>query len=82
MQGGVTSLGVVYTIGPDHYARLTAANRFQKLLTAGRPIPKPVESSESTRQPVTWEDFQRLIEAAKKAPPCPPEPARKPAKKR
>ena len=30
-------------LGPDHYARLTAVDRFIKLLTAGRPVPKAVE---------------------------------------
>jgi hypothetical protein len=28
---------------PDHYGRLTAVDRFIKLLTAGRPVPKAVE---------------------------------------
>mgnify|MGYP006172928211 CR=1 FL=1 len=30
-------------IGPDHYARLTAASRLITILTAGRPIPKAPE---------------------------------------
>jgi hypothetical protein len=36
-------------IGPDHYARLTAASRLTTILTAGRPIPKaPANLAEPT----------------------------------
>ena len=38
--------GAVVDLGPDHYARLTAADRFMQLLTAGRPIatmPEPMK---------------------------------------
>jgi hypothetical protein len=35
--------GGVIDLGPDHYARLRAVDRFIKLLTAGRPVPKAVE---------------------------------------
>ena len=30
-------------LGRDHYARLTAVDRFIKVSPAGRPVPKPVE---------------------------------------
>ena len=30
-------------LGPDHYARFTAVDRFIKVLTAGRPAPKAVD---------------------------------------
>jgi hypothetical protein len=51
-----------FTLGPDHYARLTAAKRFIELLTAGRPMPKAPES-EAGRGPVTWADLVALVKA-------------------
>jgi len=35
--------GELINVGPDHYARLAAGEKFIKLLTAGRPVPKAPE---------------------------------------
>lgn len=40
---GLSKRGRKVNLGPDHYARLTAVQRFAKLVTAGRPTPKPTE---------------------------------------
>jgi hypothetical protein len=50
--------GTVVELGPDHYARLTAAKRLLELLTAGRLAQKEPEE----RKPgCTWEDFKALL---------------------
>jgi hypothetical protein len=44
-------------LGPDHYARLTAAGTFIKLLTAGKPLAKADKSKEKR---VTLAELQAL----------------------
>ena len=51
--------GRVIDIGPDHYARLTAAKRFFELLTAGRPAPRAQE--EKDHRGITWAQMQALL---------------------
>jgi biotin operon repressor len=58
--------GTVVELGPDHYARLTAAKRLLELLTAGRLAQKEPEE----RKPgCTWEDFKALLREQGTIPP-------------
>jgi hypothetical protein len=59
---GITEDGQRYDLGPDHYARLTAAKRFIELVTAGRPVPKAPDPSAQNRQP-TWAEILELYNA-------------------
>jgi hypothetical protein len=49
-------------IGPDHYARLAAVSRLIKILTAGRPTPKPRETTPQEEGIVDYEQLCKLVE--------------------
>lgn len=51
--------GAKIDMGPDHYARLTAAKRFFELVQAGRPAPKAPE--ETPNRGITWAELQELV---------------------
>ena len=55
----VVSKGQVVDLGPDHYARLAAVTALIRILTAGRPIPKPKEKKEE-KGLVTLDELKRL----------------------
>jgi uncharacterized protein YciI len=47
-------------VGPDHYARLAAVTALIRLLTAGRPLPKPKDEKEE-KGLVTLDELKRLL---------------------
>jgi hypothetical protein len=51
--------------GPDHYARLGAANHLRDFLAAGRPVPKQPEKQE--RRGITLQELQELGDSTKKS---------------
>lgn len=59
----VDRLGAKVDLGPDHYARLTAAKRFIELTTAGRPSPKAPEPKDDKRT-LTLAEFEELYRQA------------------
>jgi reverse gyrase len=58
--------GMILTLGPDHYARLTAVGRLTRLLTAGRPVPRSAET-EKEAPPPSFAAFLELMEKANAA---------------
>lgn len=58
--------GVPVELGPDHYARLTAAKRLLELVTAGRPTPKPPVETEKSKT-VTLAELEQLVGKKKSA---------------
>ncbi len=62
----VVHKGQVVDAGPDHYARLAAVAALVRILTAGRPIPKPKEKKEE-KGLITLDELKRLIEEQEQA---------------
>jgi DNA-binding GntR family transcriptional regulator len=58
--------GSILVIGPDHYARLTAAKRFIELMTAGRAAPKAPDR-EQERRTLTLQEIEKAVQEAKAA---------------
>jgi len=52
--------GKIRELGPDHFARLTAAKRLIELVTAGRPTPKTPER-EIKRKTITLQELEELV---------------------
>jgi hypothetical protein len=52
--------GKMRELGPDHFARLTAAKRLIELLAAGRPTPKAPER-EVKRKTITLQELEELV---------------------
>jgi hypothetical protein len=52
---------VTPSIGPDHYARLTAVSRLITILTAGRPIPKAPEPESETGL-IDYDQLRKLMD--------------------
>jgi hypothetical protein len=53
--------GKMRELGPDHFARLTAAKRLIELVTAGRPTPKSPETKVK-RKTVSLEELEALLQ--------------------
>ena len=62
----VVHKGQVVDVGPDHYARLAAVAALVRILTAGRPLPKPKEKKEENGL-ITLDELKRLIEEQEQA---------------
>jgi hypothetical protein len=56
----VWSDGKKRELGPDHFARLTAAKRLIELVTTGRPTPKSPETKVKSRK-VTLPELEALL---------------------
>jgi hypothetical protein len=54
-------------LGPDHFARLTAAKRLLELVTTGRPTPKAPEKPEK-QTGLTLEQLEELVSNSTPAP--------------
>jgi hypothetical protein len=53
-------LGGAVSMGPDHYARLTAAKRFLELVTMGRPTPRAPDEGHAQKT-ITLEELEKLV---------------------
>ncbi len=61
----ISQYGQVIELGADHYARMTAVGRLWKLLTVGRPIPKPPDEAQKSSEQLTWDKFREAYQGSR-----------------